>query len=112
MAYTRLMVIIDTSVFTRCIKELLSDDDYAALQTDLVQRPDAGDLIQGGHGLRKLRWKIEGSGKRGGVRVIYYWHTADDQLWMLYAYAKAEREDLTRQQLKQLAEIAKRWKDG
>ena len=106
------MLIIETSVFTRCIKELLSDDDYADLQTDLAQRSDAGDLIQGGHGLRKLRWKIDGSGKRGGVRVICYWHTADDQLWMLYAYAKAEREDLTRQQLKQLAEIVKRWKDG
>ena len=106
------MVIIETSVFTRCITELLSDDDYVELQAELVQRPAAGDLIPGGHGLRKLRWKIEGGGKRGGIRVIYYWFKADDQLGMLYAYAKAEREDLTPQQLKQLAEIVKRWKDG
>ena len=112
MAYTLRMVIIETSVFTRCITELLSDDDYADLQTELVLRPAAGDLIKGGHGLRKLRWKAEGGGKRGGIRVIYYWFTADDQLGMLYAYAKAEREDLTPQQLKQLAEIMKRWKDG
>ena len=106
------MVIIETSVFTGCVKELLSDDQYAELQTALVVRPDAGDLIPGSHGLRKLRWKIDGGGKRGGMRVIYYWLTADDQLYMLYAFTKAEREDLTRRQIKQLAEIVKRWKDG
>lgn len=106
------MVIVETSVFTRCIKAFLSDDDYADLQALLVERPNAGDLIPGSHGLRKLRWEIEGSGKRGGTRVIYYWQTVDAQLWMLYAYAKAEHEDLTRPQLKQLAEIVKRWKDG
>ena len=112
MAYNPDMVIVETSVFTRCIKALLGDEDYADLHALLVERPDAGDLIQGSHGLRKLRWKIEGSGKRGGTRMIYYWHTAEDQLWMLHAYAKAEHDDLTRQQLKQLAEIVKRWKDG
>lgn len=106
------MVIIETSVFTRCVKELLNDDQYSELQTALVVRPDAGDLIPGSHGLRKLRWKIEGGGKRGGMRVIYYWLTADDQLYMLYAYGKAGREDLTRQQIKQLAEIVKGWNDG
>lgn len=77
------MVIIETSVFTRCVKELLNDDQYSELQTALVVRPDAGDLIPGSLGLRKLRWKIEGGGKRGGMRVIYYWLTADDQLYML-----------------------------
>lgn len=76
------------------------------------RRRPAGDLIPGSHGLRKLRWKTAGSGKRGGTRVIYYWQTVDAQLWMLYAYAKAEHEDLTRTQLKQLAEVVKRWKDG
>ena len=94
------------------MNELLSDDQYAELQAALVVRPDAGDLIQGSHGLRKLRWKIDGGGKRGGMRVIYYLLTADDQLYMLYAYSKAEREDLTRQQIKQLAEIVKGWNDG
>ena len=106
------MVIIETSVFTRCVKELLDDDQYAELQAALVVRPDAGDLIPGSHGLRKLRWKIDGGGKRGGMRVIYYWLTADEQLYMLYAYGKTEREDLTRKQLRQLAEIVKRWNDG
>lgn len=99
-------------MFTRCAKELLTDDEYAELQTVLVDHPDAGDLIPGSHGLRKLGWKIDGSGKRGGMRVIYYWLTADDQLYMLYAYGKAEREDLTRHQIKQLATIVKGWNDG
>lgn len=106
------MVVIETSVFTRCVKELISDDQYAELQAALVARPDAGALIPGSHGLRKLRWKIDGGGKRGGMRVVYYWLTADDQLYMLYAYGKAEREDLTRQQIRQLAEIVKGWNDG
>ena len=106
------MLIIETSVFTRCVKELLSDDQYAELQAALVVRPDAGNLIPGSHGLRKLRWKIDGGGKRGGIRIIYYWLTADDQLYMLYAYSKTESKDLTRQQIKRLAEIVKGWNDG
>lgn len=106
------MVIIETSVFTRCIREMLDDDEYAELQDALVQRPDAGALIPASHGLRKLRWITEGQGKRGGMRVIYYWRSADEQLWMLYAYPKGERDDLTAQQVKQLAQIVKGWKDG
>lgn len=106
------MVIVETGVFTRVIGELLDDDDHADLQAVLADQPDLGDLIRATGGLRKMQWKIEGRGKRGGIRVIYYWSTPDDQLWMLYAYAKAEREDLTRQQVKQLAEIVNRWKDG
>ena len=66
------MVIIETSVFTRQVQALLDDDDYRRLQTVLVLRPDAGVLIPGGGGLRKISWNIKGRGKRGGVRVIYY----------------------------------------
>lgn len=105
------MVIIETSVFTRLIRDLMDDNDHRVLQETLVQRPDAGDLIPRSGGLRKIRWKIAGRGKRGGVRIIYYWMTADDQLWMLYAYAKASKDDLTRDQLKTLREIVERWKN-
>lgn len=110
MAYNARMVIIETSVFTRLIRELMDDDNYREFQDTLIQKPDAGDLIPGSGGLRKIRWKVEGKGKRGGVRIIYYWMTADDQLWMLYGYAKASREDLTKVQLKALREIVERWK--
>lgn len=104
------MVIIETSVFTRLIKELMDDDSYSELQKALIQKPDSGDLITGSGGLRKVRWKIEGKGKRGGVRIIYYWQTTDDQLWMLYGYAKASKENLTQDQLKILRDIVERWK--
>jgi hypothetical protein len=66
------MVIIETSIFTRQVQALLDDNDYRRLQTILVMRPDAGDLIPGGSGLRKIRWGVQGRGKRGGVRIIYF----------------------------------------
>ena len=70
LAYNIRMVIIETSVFTRLIRELMSDDNYSELQDALIQKPDAGSLIPGSGGLRKVRWKVEGKGKRGGVRII------------------------------------------
>ncbi|MBL1142954.1 MAG: type II toxin-antitoxin system RelE/ParE family toxin [Proteobacteria bacterium] len=105
------MIIIETMVFTRVIQKLMDDETYRELQEVLVQKPDAGDLIPGSGGLRKIRWRIEGKGKRGGTRIIYYWQTADDQLWMLYGYAKTDTEDLTKDQLKILSEIVERWKN-
>ena len=99
------MVIIETSVFTRRLLELLNDEAYRKLQTALVNRPDAGLLIVGSGGLRKLRWALQGRGKRGGVRVIYYWAVARQQLLMLLIYPKNERDDLTPEQLKVLRKI-------
>jgi hypothetical protein len=77
-----------------------------------VQRPDLGAIIRGIGGLCKVRWRLQGQGKRGGVRVIYYWVMADDQIRMLYAYRKAKQEDLTAEQLAVLREIVARWSDG
>ena len=105
------MVIIETRIFTRRIKELMSDDEYRALQETLVNRPGMGDIVQGTGGLRKVRWKQEGRGKSGGVRVIYYWMTEDEQLYMLYVYPKSKQEDLTAEQKKDLKSIVERWSD-
>ena len=105
------MVIIETRIFTRRIKELMSDDEYRALQETLVNRPGLGDIVQGTGGLRKVRWKQEGHGKSGGVRVIYYWMTEDEQLYMLYVYPKSKQEDLTAEQKKDLKSIVERWSD-
>lgn len=105
------MIIIETSVFTRRIKELMSDDEYRELQEALVNRPDMGAIIQGTGGLRKVRWKLEGRGKSGGVRSIYYWMRADEQIYMLYVYPKNEQEDLTPEQKKALKTIVERWSD-
>lgn len=65
-------VFFETSVFTRRVTELLSDYEYAELQRTLVANPNAGDVIPGSGGLRKIRWAAQGRGKRGGVRIIYY----------------------------------------
>ena len=106
------MVIVETSIFTRIIQELLNDEDYAEFQIALSQRPDMGNLIPGSGGLRKVRWRISSKGKRGGLRIIYYWLTQDAQILMLYAYTKSRLEDLSKSQLAALREIAGRWENG
>ncbi|MBI3536350.1 MAG: type II toxin-antitoxin system RelE/ParE family toxin [Chloroflexi bacterium] len=99
------MVIVETSVFTRQPQELLSDEEYRELQTALANRPNAGAVIIGSGGLRKLRWATKGKGKRGGARVIYYWAVAQKKLLMLFIYGKSNQEDLTHEQLKTLKKI-------
>lgn len=84
---------------------MLSDDEYRLLQIALVQRPDLGSIIPGGGGIRKVRWGIEGRGKRGGTRVIYFWATNDEKILMLLIYSKSERDDLTPNQLKLLKKV-------
>ena len=81
---------------------LLDDENYAMLQTHLAKHPEAGDVIRGGGGLRKIRWAAKGHGKRGGVRVIYYWWTGKDRISMLFLYPKNEMDDLSAEQLKLL----------
>lgn len=102
------MVFIETPTFTKVITGLVSDDDYRGLQGFLANNPKAGDVILGCHGLRKIRWRSVGSGggKSGGIRTIYYC-LPKDQIYMLYAYDKRYTEDLTKKQLKQLAEHVK-----
>jgi hypothetical protein len=101
------MVIVETSVFTRQVIALLSDDSYRQFQASLAAHPDAGAVIEGSGGLRKIRWHLEGQGKRGGVRVIYYWAVAHDRLLLLFIFAKRERDDLTSQQLAVLRKLVK-----
>lgn len=105
------MVIVETAVFSRRIQELMNDDEYLDLQDALVVRPNLGELIPGSGGLRKMRWGLKGRGKRGGVRVIYYWAVATEQLRMLYVYPKGRQEDLTPAQLHALRGVVERWND-
>lgn len=99
------MIIVETSVFTRHVRHLLTDEEYRGLQTALADRPTAGRVIPGSGGLRKVRWAAAGRGKRGGVRVIYYWAVNQDRLLMLFLYAKSERDDLSADQLRILRQI-------
>jgi mRNA-degrading endonuclease RelE of RelBE toxin-antitoxin system len=99
------MLIIETPIFTRKIQELISDEEYRLLQIHLVNRPDVGKIIPGSSGLRKLRWSARGRGKRGGIRVIYYWFMPQDTILLLFAYSKKEKDDLTKEQLRQLRKV-------
>lgn len=91
MTYSNAMEFIETPVFTRLVLELLPDDEYRELQFMLADNPSCGDIIQGGGGIRKVRFSAKGKGKSGGVRVIYYWMTARGQIYMLLIYSKNKR---------------------
>ena len=101
------MLIKETSVFTKQATKLLDAQSYRLLQLHLVADPTAGDLIKRSGGLRKIRWQSSGRGKRGGVRVIYYWATEHAALLMLLMYPKNEQDDLTADQVKTLAALVK-----
>ena len=98
------MVFIETSTFTKFIHKYLSDDEYLGLQKFLLLRPDAGNIIRSTGGVRKLRWAIPGKGKSGGVRVIYYWQVAEDEIWLLTIYGKSERDTIPAHILRKMAE--------
>jgi hypothetical protein len=105
------MVFIELPLFQKYLK--LTDEELAAVQDDILENPNRGDLIPGGHGLRKLRAAIGGRGKRGGARVIYYVWNEQDRCYLIFAYAKNVQGDLTPAQLKTLAGVmAKELDDG
>lgn len=99
------MRFVETSGFTAAVTSLLSDEEYRQLQITLLIRPAQGVLIRGSGGIRKLRWGARGRGKRGGVRVLYYWHPADASLYMLLIFAKSDRDDVTPSQLRALRRL-------
>ncbi len=101
------MLFVETRVFTRELQGTMSEDDYRALQSALLLRPGAGDIIPAGGGLRKLRWGSAGTGKRGGLRVIYYWHKTEGCIYMLLIYRKSRQDDLTQEQLRILRKLVK-----
>jgi len=98
------MLFIETSVFTKLLPNYLTDEDYGGLQTYLLQKPDAGSIVKGSGGVRKVRWAPSGKGKSGGVRVIYYWKKSDHEIWMLTLYSKSEKATISGHILKQIAE--------
>ena len=97
------MRIVETRISTKALRGLLIEEDYRALQGALVLRPEQGSLLPGAGGLRKVRWGIEGRGKRGGVRIIYFWDPKQAILYMLLVYGKNARDDLTPTQLRTLS---------
>jgi hypothetical protein len=95
---------IETKLFTRLVQEYLSDDEYLKLQQALLSDPEAGAVIPGSGGVRKLRWGVSGRGKRGGIRVIYFLRTRHGQIWVLTLYAKNVADSISAKVLKQIKE--------
>jgi hypothetical protein len=96
---------IESSVFERLMPIYLDDDEYGELQQYMMQNPEAGQLVRGSGGVRKLRWVRPGMGKRGGLRVIYFVRYEPNEFWMLSLYAKAKQENVPGHILKQLLEV-------
>ena len=101
------MRFVETPVFTRVITAAIADEQYQRLQIALILRPEQGDVIRGTGGLRKVRWALPGSGKRGGLRIIYYWSAGDRAFYMVYAYAKNEQGDLSATQARALGRLVR-----
>ncbi len=100
---------METPIFTADVRELLSDEEYSALQEHIVDHPNAGPVIAGTGGLRKIRWTVAGKGKRGGTRVIYYHVVAAAQIRMILIYRKGIKDDLTPREKAVLRKINSEW---
>src|SRR5579863_5948608 len=107
MSGTAPITVVETPEFLSATRKLLTEVERAALVDYLAHNPAAGDLIPASGGVRKLRWGLEGRGKRGGARVIYFHHGADIPLFALTAYAKNERADLSRKDLNDFRRLTK-----
>ncbi len=101
------MEFIETSIFTKLIYTYLSDDEYLGLQVFLLKYPEVGKVVPGSGGVRKLRWAMAGRGKRGGVRVIYYFKKREGEVWMLTIYGKSEVDNIPAHILRKIAEELK-----
>ncbi|MDZ4759979.1 MAG: type II toxin-antitoxin system RelE/ParE family toxin, partial [Alphaproteobacteria bacterium] len=97
MAHTVPISVVETPEFLAATRKLMTDDARALLVDYLAYNPTSGDLVPGTGGVRKLRWGLQGRGKRGGARVVYFHHDAGMPLFALTAYAKNERADLSQQ---------------
>jgi hypothetical protein len=100
---------IESSIFERVLTAYLDDDEYSELQQYLIHNPEAGEVIPRSGGVRKVRWARSGTGKRGGLRVIYFVRYRPNEFWMLTLYARAKRENIPAHILKQLLEV---FRDG
>lgn len=101
----QLIELIETSIVTKQAQAAFSDEEFRALQLHLVLQPDVGDIIPGSGGLRKMRWRLTGRGKRGGARVIYYWKSDAGQIFLLFLYPKNVRSNLSLRELRALRKL-------
>jgi mRNA-degrading endonuclease RelE of RelBE toxin-antitoxin system len=98
------MIFIETTIFTKLLPKYLSDDEYRVFQWYLLFNPEAGDLVRGSGGVRKVRWAPDGKGKRGGIRIMYFWKKSENEIWLLTLYSKNEKATIPSHILKKIAE--------
>ena len=103
MPYNKNMEFIEATSFTKYVYTYLSEDEYVGLQSFLLQYPEAGNVVTGSGGVRKLRWGMASKGKRGGVRIIYYFKRQDAEIWLLTIYGKSEITNIPGHILRQIA---------
>ena len=103
LPYNQYVEFIEAPAFTRYLYDYLTDDEFLGLQGFLLKYPEAGKVVPGSGGVRKLRWAMAGIGKSGGVRVIYYFKKQDDEIWLLTIYSKSEVENIPAHVLRQIA---------
>ena len=97
--------VIETPVYTGKVKRILTDDEREAFAVFIAQNPEAGSVVRGSGGVRKVRWAQTGSGKRGGVRVIYHNRLENGEIWLLTLYAKSDRSTIPAHELKIIKEV-------
>lgn len=93
---------VETKLFTQLVKDYLSDDEYRQVQLEIIRNPSLGSVIRGSGGVRKLRWRAPGRGKRGGYRIIYFVRLPKQVIWMLTIYPKSLRESIPGNVLRQI----------
>ena len=103
------MIFVEMPNFETERENYFTDEAFGMFQQMLADRPDAGVLVPGGHGLRKVRWGLPGRGKSGGLRVIYYWRVAESEIVLSALFAKNVRTDLSPAQFGTLARALKVW---
>ena len=95
---------VEVPLFTSLLPAYLNDEEYLEMQSYLMEMPEAGKLIRGSGGIRKIRWAKQGTGKSGGMRIIYYWAKAINQIYLLTLYGKNEKENIDAATLKRIAQ--------
>lgn len=97
--------VVETPVYSAKVERILSDDEREAIAVFIARNPNAGSVVPGSGGVRKLRWTRKGQGKRGGARVIYYNRLYKGEIWLLTLYTKSERSIIPAHELKLIKEV-------
>jgi mRNA-degrading endonuclease RelE of RelBE toxin-antitoxin system len=99
------MTVVETDRFLKDVRDLMPESEAIKLVSFIATNPQAGDVVPETGGVRKLRWSLPGRGKRGGARVIYYFHSERLPIFLLTAYGKNEKANLTRAERHRMAKL-------